>query len=529
MESNAMTCPGQRRSGSIETTPGASPGKDLHGRQAGAHGAAPSTPARPASGPEPRSGRTRSDRFFRFLPVLALALLPGAFALFAPALAQAQSVWSATLTVVNIGGIGIQFGCNRQSTAAAGKCNPAGALTDNDFSYKGDTFTITDLFLQTDPNSRLSFTVNKAIPASAENSLKLVVGNRKQEFRLSDGGIISAGGRKGARWDVASIPGWTVGAMVPVSLVESPPEAPSSVHWSITGRANGLHVGWSPVSAAERYDLHYTSAPKTGNGAVSDNAAASGTNPASGWVDARYTAAAGEDTSQHVITRLVDGREYRVRLRGKNDAGAGPWAHDTGTAGRKTIVRTPPSATTCRPPNAAEIRAYLAGGEGRKAADTPCVPVGSCLTGLEIKGVKPDGTKTKALPLSGTLANHVGLGGPGFYAIRVPVNLGVKKVAVTASWTSSGFSSLAAYTRGLTGGPSTTWVRPGAWPASGTAVELLLAPDNGATRILLELGATGCAGVAGLSLHSYEIYAYHDNFATTANDRLRTLQLNAGN
>ena len=85
MGSNAMTCPRERRSGSIESKPGA---VHLHGGESGARGAAPSAPARPPSRPGPRSGRPRA-RLFRLLPVLAL--LCGALSPFAAAPAQAQT------------------------------------------------------------------------------------------------------------------------------------------------------------------------------------------------------------------------------------------------------------------------------------------------------------------------------------------------------------------------------------------------------------------------------------------------------
>ena len=88
--SNAMTWPRERRSGSIETKLGAVPGKHLHGRESGAHGAAPSTPARPASRRDLRTGRARARGLSLLLPVLALLL--GALVPFAPAPAEAQTV-----------------------------------------------------------------------------------------------------------------------------------------------------------------------------------------------------------------------------------------------------------------------------------------------------------------------------------------------------------------------------------------------------------------------------------------------------
>ena len=99
MASNAMTWPRERRSGSIETKPGAAPGKDLHGGEPGARGAAPSTPARAPSRPGPRSGRARAR--LSLLP--ALALLLGALSLFAAAPAEAQTPAAVTSLSVEPG------------------------------------------------------------------------------------------------------------------------------------------------------------------------------------------------------------------------------------------------------------------------------------------------------------------------------------------------------------------------------------------------------------------------------------------
>lgn len=101
----------------IEPKPGAGPGMDLRGKEAGAQRPAPSAPAGPvprpsrdSARPDPRPGRRRAG-LFRLLPILALLL--GALGLFSAAPAQAQTVWSATLTVHTNTGINDQFGCLR--------------------------------------------------------------------------------------------------------------------------------------------------------------------------------------------------------------------------------------------------------------------------------------------------------------------------------------------------------------------------------------------------------------------------------
>ncbi len=102
MASNAMTFPRERRSGSIETKPGAAPGKHLHGGEPGTRGSALSTPAGSPSRPEPRLGRPRARRF-RLLPVLALLLAalspfaaaPAAADVLVSNIGQTRSLWTA--------------------------------------------------------------------------------------------------------------------------------------------------------------------------------------------------------------------------------------------------------------------------------------------------------------------------------------------------------------------------------------------------------------------------------------------------
>ena len=77
--------------------------------------------------------------------------------------------------------------------------------------------------------------------------------------------------------------------------------------------------------------MHYTSAPATGTGMVSNTAAASGSNPATAWVADSRGAESSPPAVQHQITGLNNGTAYRVRVRAKNTNGAGTWAFGTGT------------------------------------------------------------------------------------------------------------------------------------------------------------------------------------------------------
>ena len=458
---------------------------------------------------DPRSGRTPGARLSRFLSVLALALLPGAFCLFAAAPAQAQTgetVWSATLRVGEIvagfpaGGLGcssLASGDSAQGVAAA-YCTPTAALTDNSFSYGGYTFTVNRLTVQ---GSQLVLGFTRSTPASIQNSLKLVVGNRDQEFTLSSGRVGSgnAAGDSSVSWRGVSVQGWRVTGRIPVSLVRA--NLPGLL--SVSEGDGKVTLGWQEppgVSGTRAVNLHVTTSTTVGDYAASTNSESealgllnlSGVDLAAGWVNVAHSTA----RTRFPVTGLVNGRKYRFRVRygfaGANGITAwGAWSHGSGTPSA-----TPP--VTVRTPDA------------------------NLLTALEIKGVRANGTETDALPLSGSLANAVGLGGPGLYAIRVPPAVKKLKIKVTFTNTDTGGFTATAYDVTRAGGDI---LNQGGWglAESGETRELLLRPGSGVTRIYIVPGFLTPEG------RTYNIYAYHDNFADSANANLRTLQMNAGN
>ena len=94
-----------------------------------------------------------------------------------------------------------------------------------------------------------------------------------------------------------------------------------------------LDLSWTATTGGTGYDVHYTFSDT-----VADDAAASGADPATAWVDAGHT---GTTTTQ-AITGLTNGTAYRVRVRSTNSANKdfGAWVHATGTP------QAPPAAPT---------------------------------------------------------------------------------------------------------------------------------------------------------------------------------------
>ena len=91
---------------------------------------------------------------------------------------------------------------------------------------------------------------------------------------------------------------------------------PNRGSWVLPGAALD-----QPPGTVHGYDVHYTSAPETGTGAVVNDAAASGGDPAAAWVAVPRNGPAAMQT----IGRLAQATVYRLRVRAKNSGVPGAW------------------------------------------------------------------------------------------------------------------------------------------------------------------------------------------------------------
>ncbi len=148
----------------------------------------------------------------RTLAIVALALLLGAFSLFAAAPAAAQTtLWSATLTPRDIGSS--VLGCDDDLAGVADNtvCESSGALTDDTFTLGSTNY---DIALVRLAGTRFTIFLDKNIPASLK------------AWTLNVGGVQSVPGSATISaaheiyWTVTGVT-WTAGTAVTLSLTQS--------------------------------------------------------------------------------------------------------------------------------------------------------------------------------------------------------------------------------------------------------------------------------------------------------------------
>ena len=129
--------------------------------------------------------------------------------------AAPQALWSATLTVQDIGGLGITLGCS--NAVPLSRCNNENFLTDDAFRLDGASYKVTTIWIN---NSGFTFQVEPAFPAgTAVEALFLTVDGTATPVSLSDNRTLLRNENPGFVW--------TEGQMVTLSLMQgaaTPPE-----------------------------------------------------------------------------------------------------------------------------------------------------------------------------------------------------------------------------------------------------------------------------------------------------------------
>ena len=247
------------------------------------------------------------------------------------------TVWSATLTVKDIGSDAL--GC---INAGDQKCSSESNLTDDDFTYGGVTYTLTQL----DQSITFLSIVFDGLTApqvkTALSGLTLNVDGTALAFSaLTPSRFTAAVGY----WSYDPDPGWTAGQTVAVSLTA--PGAPSPSGFAAHPRsANSVVLVWNKSSDATITGYQYRRKPKS-----------SSETGYSAWTD---LAGSDKDSFFGIVSGLR-AVEYTFQVRAVDSAGGGAPSSEA-SATPKTVVNCAAATST--------------GQECEVAPDWPLIPSG---------------------------------------------------------------------------------------------------------------------------------------------------------
>ncbi len=230
-------------------------------------------------------------------------------------------VWSAVLTVQDLGSG--QFGCEPASACAT-------RLTDNDFTLNSNDYQF-GIIVQSNSGATFNFiflSTHSAQIGTDLQALNMCVGSTALGFSAA----ALTQSNTSATWTSLSLPQWAAGDKVHLSIGNTcPPGQPTGL--GATAGAASLALAWTAPTAGTPtgYDVHYTSAPSTGSGAVGDDDAASGNDPSAAWVAVDRGTESDPPAASQSITGLTPGDTYRVRVRATNIGGSVGWVRTTGT------------------------------------------------------------------------------------------------------------------------------------------------------------------------------------------------------
>ena len=175
----------------------------------------------------------------------------------------------------------------------------------------------------------------------------------------------------------------------------NPPAAPTALE--VTPENAKLDLSWTaPSGTVTGYDVHYTSAPTSGSGAVTNDAAVQTGAASAGWKAFSRGTEADPPTASQSITGLSNDTAYRVRIRATNSNGSSSWVFGTGTPKAKTwMFRGPGYTITPGGSRAVQIELSVPAPEGgleftlERLLGTN-VPTGLCDGATETKATAED-------------------------------------------------------------------------------------------------------------------------------------------
>ena len=257
-------------------------------------------------------------------PVLALLL--GALSLLAAAPAQAQTVWTSTLTVDRLSAGGNMWdGCDSDD-ASQDDCSVA--LSDDDINIPGVGAFDVELLLISRISGSTRLTL-KTRPASGFNGLwagfdaRAILTIDGSNFAFAD--ATREGGTAGVvthRWDSPGI-SWSDNQQVSLklALLSGPPG-----HLIVSGHKGRLEVSWTAPSSADGvtgYSVHYKRSD-----APDRMAPGYDYSPSNGWVGLSFSNRPWPHVrgTSATISGLTAGTSYDVRVKAETGAGSSVWS-----------------------------------------------------------------------------------------------------------------------------------------------------------------------------------------------------------
>ena len=202
--------------------------------------------------PPPNLCSSLAPRLTRLSPLLLLAAALVALAVFfapgaQPAQAQIAVVWSATLTPQDLSNLASSPGCSDIAATVESDpnlgCSTDAALTDDDFTYDGVSYELTQLAITSAGD--LHFGLDKTIPSGLS---VLTVNGRG--FLLTDATLSTDTATDDvATWSSTGLSEWSVGDTVTLRLTAGTPTPPipapgSTEYWSGTLTAKAVDDGF---------------------------------------------------------------------------------------------------------------------------------------------------------------------------------------------------------------------------------------------------------------------------------------------
>ena len=245
----------------------------------------------------------------------------------APVTPPANAVWSATLTVAPTSD---NLGCDTGYSNTDG-CHVSTTLTDDDFEYDNETYTI--LQIESAPSG--NFWIGFEEPESSTikellSELTLTVKKGAATKSLAVADATSNFGGRGIRWSGANL-GWSEDDTVELKLTEPAAATKPAKPTGLTATAGNAKVTLSWTDPGDSSITKHQYQQKAGAAAWDTT-----------WTDIPSSAPGEANATSYTVTSLGNGTAYRFRIRAVNAQGNSPQSDVAGPA-------TPSAADTTGP------------------------------------------------------------------------------------------------------------------------------------------------------------------------------------